>query len=139
MTGFVTPGRFDRSLDLPISLPQTELRRGKQILVATIALSAGQQIWLRSLTLHVIRNLTPGPLPVLVNTVLGPVSAGLLFGSAVTAPLASVRQDTEGASCLNPFTPAICATPGVYSVVLSNNTSNIDYSVVLTGSAKIML
>ncbi len=136
MNGYVTPAHFSRVLDLPISLAQTELRRGKCINVAQFPIQLGQWLLLRSLTLHVVKNLTPGQVPTYSTTSLGAISAGLYFGSALTSPLAIASTLSSGYSAVNPYAVVKCVCPGVYTVYVSNNTSNMDFSVVVTGSLK---
>lgn len=137
MNGYLTPERLASILTLPFNLAQTELRRSKTLQVATIPLLVGQQLDLAALNLHVVKVLTPGASPVYINTSLDSVSVGLYFGSAVCCPLASVRVATVGSAMLNPYRRASISTPGVYTVLVSNNTSNLDFSVVVSGSARI--
>jgi hypothetical protein len=139
MNGYVTPARFYRVMNLPISFPQTEMRRGNRIVIAQMPVDLGQILTLRALTLHVVSNLSPGQVPVYHTTSLGAISVGLYFGSALTSPLALATLNTVGTSMTNPFHATKCVSPGVYTVVVSNNTSNMDFSVVVTGATKLYL
>lgn len=136
MSGYVTASRYDRILTLPVSLPQTELRRGRSIQAAVIRLGLGEEFELRSLTLHLLKILTPGAVPQLNNTALGLVSAGVYQSPMLTGSAACVKATTPGAFSYNPSAPARFSTPGTYTVIVSNNAANIDLAVILTGSVK---
>lgn len=139
MNGYVTPTRFWRVMDIPISFPQTELRRGKFIHIAQMPVELNQHLLLRILAIHVVKNLTPGVVPTYATTSLGTCSVGLYYGSTLTAPLAVAYVTNLGISNSNPFRTARCLSPGVYTVIVSNNTTNMDFSVSATGSAKLYL
>ena len=139
MNGYVTPTRLLRVLDIPISFAQTELRRGKYIQIAQIPVELNQHLHLRGLAIHVVKNLTPGQVPVYATTSLGTVSVGVYFGSALTSPLALAFVMNLGVAATNPFHVVKMVSPGVYTVVISNNTTNMDFSVAATGCAKLYL
>lgn len=135
---YLTNPQFELIQTHPIALPQTELRRQKTIQVATIPLALGQVLELRSLTVHLIAILTPGVNPVLENTSLGLISAGLYFGSSMTTGgIALVTASAPGASSYHPIQPVRVTAPGVYKVFVTNNSSNVDVSALVTGSARI--
>jgi len=137
MNGFITSNRFARSLNLPLSFAQTELRSGKAVVISEIKLELHQRLELRTLTLAVIAVLTPGVIPVALNTALGLCSVGLYRGNMLTSPL-GYTMFTNQTSTLNPFSPCIVETPGTYKVIVSNNTSNTDLSVTATGALRIL-
>lgn len=139
MNGYVTPNRLSRVLDIPISFAQTELRRGKYIQIAQIPIELNQRLHVRGLVIHCVKNLTPGISPVYATTSLGTVSVGVYFGSVLTSPLALAYVLNLGVSSVNPFQVVKCLSPGVYTVVISNNTTNMDFSVAATGVAKLYL
>lgn len=139
MNGYVTPIRFQRVIDIPISFPQTELRRGKYIQIAQIPIDLNMQLHLRGLAIHVVKNLTPGQIPTYATTSLGTVSVGLYFGSTLTSPLALAYVQNLGVAATNPFRIVKCISPGVYTIVISNNTTNMDFSASATGVAKLYL
>lgn len=134
---YVTQKSFAKILTLPITLPQTELRRGKSIRVLTWNLARGERMDLRSLTLTVLQILTPGNLPQYTNTALGASSIGLYFGETLTSPIAWASVGTVGSAATNPFARKRIITPGVYTVIVSNNTYNVDVSVCATGCVKL--
>lgn len=137
MNGLLTPARFNAILTVPFNLAQTELRRSKTLHVATLPLFTGQWMDLASMTLNVLRVLTPGASPEYVNTALNSVSVGLYFGDSVASPVAVVKTATVGASVLNPYRRVRVGAPGVYTIKVSNNTSNLDFSVVVTGALRL--
>lgn len=136
LNGFITTNRFARTLNIPLSFAQTELRSGKAIVIAEIPLELHQRLELRSLTLAVFAILTPGVIPFYLNTAMGLCSVGLYRTPMLSSPLAyAIFTDQNCTS--NPFSPCVVETPGLYRVVVSNNTNNTDLSVTVTGSAKI--
>jgi hypothetical protein len=136
MNGFVTTQRYARVLDLPLSFVQTELRSGKMITVAVIPLALHQRLVVRTLTVMLVNILTPGAIPEYLNTSMRLCSAGLYRGTMVTSPLVYAAF-SEANAISNPFSPCVIETPGNYTLTVSNNTSNLDLAVVVTGSAKL--
>jgi len=139
MNGFITPNRLNGVIDVPIYFAATELNRSRSIHVAQVPVTLGQKLTLRTLTLHVPKALTASVQPLLFNSALGFVSVGVYFGDMLTAPLAVAKMTGVGSCSVNPFARHTFATPGIYTVVVSNNTSNSDYSVVVTGAFKFYL
>lgn len=135
MNGFVTTNRYARVIDLPLSLSQTELAAGKQIYIAQIPVALHQRIEIKSLTLSVLAILTPGVVPVYLNTAMQLASVGLYRGPMITSPLCYTAFTDEN-STTNPFSTCVVETPGTYNVIVSNNTTNTDLSVVVTGNVK---
>lgn len=136
---YITDNQFDRILTLPISLPQTEIRRQRSIQIATFAISLGQRLEMRSLNVHLAKILTPGVTPTLDNSNLGLCSAGILVGSMATSAIGSVYLNGLGAACFSADQPVIVTAPGVYRVVAFNNANNVDLSLTVTGSVKLFL
>ena len=137
--GFVTPTRFNRIVDVPFNLAQTEVRSGKAIQVAQIPVNLNQIMLIRSIVVHLPRILTPGEEALWHNEFLGFASVGVYFGKAISCPIAFAKISEVGSSTVNPFAKHIFNTPGVYTVRVSNNTRNLDLSVVVTGVAKLYL
>lgn len=137
MSTYVSDARFANILTLPISLPQTELRRGGSIQAAILPLNLGESFELRSLTLHLLKILTPGVLPVLNNTSLGLLSVGVYLTPMLTGSAAIAFINSPGAVTYNPSAPARYSSPGLYRVIVSNNCSNLDLSVIVAGSVKL--
>ncbi len=136
---YLSPSTFDRAITIPIACPQTELRRGKELRLATVELAAGQVLELRSLTLHLLAVLTPEAMPVLFNSALGLCSVGLYLGPMRCSGIGTVKCASAGAVSLNPFARTLARTPGLYTVVVGNNARNVDLSICATGSMRIRL
>lgn len=134
---YVNTARFSKSVTLPVSLPQTELRRGRTLRITSWVLKTGERLEVRSLVLQVLKVLTPGPLPVYTNTSLGAASVGLYLGETVTSPIAWAFVGSVGTASTNPFCLRRVVTPGLYTVIISNNTSNLDLSVCATGCLRL--
>jgi hypothetical protein len=135
---YVNTASYAKTLTIPISLPQTELKRGRSVRVASWNLKLGERLELRSLTLHVLRILTPGPQPIYTNTALGAASAGIYLGETVTSPIAWTFVGSVGAASTNPFHVRRMITPGTYTVIVSNNTANLDLAVCATGCVRLL-
>lgn len=97
----------------------------------------GQVLELRSLNLHLIKVLTPGVIPQYVNRSLGLSSVGVYFGTMLTGAGALVKGLQVGVSQFNQWSVRRFISPGIYTVVVSNNTRNIDISVAITGTLKV--
>ncbi len=131
---YLTAADYDRFYTLPITLPETELRSRCYIQVCTFVVTEGMVLEMPSLTVQVLRILTPGVSPVLADTSLGLVSAGLLASSMLSGAVGLVTQNAVGASSWNGAQPVVITAPGVYRVVVLNNSTNVDVAVVVTGA-----
>lgn len=136
---YITTSEFDRILTLPISLPQTELRRQRFIQLAALPVAMGQRLEIRGLTIHLVKILTPGVTPTLDNASLGLCSSGILVDSMATSAVGCVFINGLGAACMSSDQPVIITAPGNYRVLAFNNANNVDLSVAVTGSAKFYL
>lgn len=136
---FVTPTRLERVTDFPVSFAQTEVRQNKSITVASIPVTLGQQLIVRSLTLHLLKILTPGEIALLRNTAFGMCHIGVYFGTMLTSPIAYARLLSVGACTTNLFNRWRFTTPGIYTVVVANNTENLVLSMAATGAVRLML
>ena len=139
MTGFITRTRRANVLDLPISMAHTELRRGETLQIAQVQITLNQILELRALTLNVVRVLTFGAIPSYLNSAFGLCSVGLYFGPMISSPIAYVKITTNGAALMNPYARKIIRSPGIYNVIVANNTNNMDIAVCATGSMKFYL
>lgn len=135
---YLTPVNFNKIVQFPASMPETELRRSKNLIVGTYVLAAGQRLQLKSLNLHVCRILNPGLVLDLMNSV-GAVSVGLYQATMLTGALALVTRSSTGVSAYNTFKSCEAWSQGTYIVMVSNNTRNIDFSVSVNGSVKLFL
>lgn len=139
MNGYLTPTRFGYVLSVPVAFAQTELRRSQVLQVAQVHLAQGQRLELRHITLQVVKFLTPGALPRYLNSSLGACSIGLYDGPTVTAPLTYARISSAGSAAINAFAKCHVPCGGVYNVFVSNNTYNIDMSVIVSGCLRVYL
>lgn len=137
MSGFITDERHQTLYDLPIQLPQTELRRGRYIVCGAVRLVLGQIMRVRCFNLHLINIITPDSTPDIFSTPLGLVSAGVFMSPMLCSGSVLMRCSSPGVTGFNGFSYRDFATPGVYYFAVSNNTSNVDMTVALTGVAKI--
>lgn len=138
MNGYVTGERFQTIYDMPIQLPQMELRRGRYIIAGTIKIGLGQVMRIRCFNLHLVALLTPDDTPDIFNTPLGIVSAGIYNSPMVCSSGVLLHTLSPGVVGFNSFQYRDYATPGTYSFIVSNNSRNVDLSVSMTGVAKII-
>jgi hypothetical protein len=138
MIGYLTEKRHRSIVNLPVSLPETELRRGRYLTCAQINLALGQTLRVRCLNLHLISVLTASVVPQIFNTALGLASAGLYLTPMMCSSALLLTAQAPGVTALNSFTYWDFSTPGLYSFVVSNNCSNADLSVALTGAVQLL-
>lgn len=136
---YLTENQFQRIETVFLALPQTELRRRRLLQVAAFPVRLGQTAELRGLHLQLLQVLTPGVAGRLATTALGAVSTGIcLENGMLTGALAVVSISAPGVASWNPVQPVRITAPGNYRVYVANNTSNLDFSVVVTGSLTII-
>jgi len=144
---YITPDRYAAIANLPISLPETELRRGSFIQASVFKLAPTQRASIRVLSLAITRILTPGVLPDNINSSYGLATVGiygpinLVYGYMLCSPIISVSVGGVGTAMLNPYTDHEISTPGVYVAAVFNNTGRtaeyaVDLSVCVTGVVK---
>jgi hypothetical protein len=137
MRGYVTKHRFRSYLNVPIALAQTELRRGRYLNAGQVLVEVGQVMRVSCLNLHLISILTPTVSPSIFNTPLGMVSAGIYLTPMACSSACLLATSSPGVVSTNYFA---CRDfgPGLYYFVVSNNCSNCDVAVCLTGAAKLI-
>jgi len=146
---YITPDRYAGIGDLGICLPQTELRRGSIIQVASFKLKNAQRAVIRMLSLHVVSVLTPGIVPNTINSSFGICTVGVYGpvnswgGNMICSPIVSAVSAGLGVAALNPYIDNSIESPGIYVVNVFNNTGRgtdgdyaIDLSVAVTGQIK---
>jgi hypothetical protein len=138
MNGYLTPTRFSTNFDVPLQLPQTELRRGRYLNCGQIQLTLGQAMRVRLLDLHLVSILTASATPQIFSTALGVISAGIYTTPMMCSSPCLVSSSSPGVVSLGRYAVREFATPGIYYFLVSNNTSNVDVSVVLTGVVKVL-
>ena len=137
MTGYLTTNRLARIDHLPIALAQTELKAATSVPIVSFYVAQGQRLELSYLSLGLLRVLTAGAVPVFLYSSQKLCSVGLYRESVDCSPLALAALDITGSACANPFRKCTIEAPGNYRVIVRNNSSNVDLSVVVTGIAKL--
>ena len=138
MNGFITTQRYSTAFDVPIALPQTELRRGRYINCGQVRLTLGQTLRVRCLNLHLVNIITATATPHSFSTALGIVSAGIYLTPMMCSSACLLVAKSPGIISLNSFAYRDFSTPGTYYFTVSNNTTNVDVSVALTGTVKLL-
>jgi hypothetical protein len=138
MNGYITSSRFNSVLNAPISLPQTELRRGRYIIAGQVKVTLGQVLRVRGFVLHLLALLTPDAQPDIFNTALGLISASINPSQMICSGPLRIGATSPGAVSFNSFSYKDFAAPGVYYWIVSNNTTNVDVTVALSGVAQIL-
>jgi hypothetical protein len=144
---YITPDRFAGIGDMGISLPQTELRRGSIIQIASFKLGTAERAMIRVMNLNVIKVLTPGIIPDIVNSSFGICTVGVYGpintwnGHMICSPIIRVTAAGLGVATMNPYIDNSIVSPGIYVVNVFNNTgrsaaSAIDLSISVTGQIK---
>lgn len=140
----ISLARFDRIVDIPLSCPQVALKARSSILVATISLTIGQKMCIRWLGAKIVKMPNTAS-PLKVNSNLGLIYVGVYSGDLddVKRPtgvsLIQMAMNQVTPKRMNPFHFRNFTSPDTYSVFVVNNTSNLDFDVVVTGSAKLYL
>ena len=134
---YLTQTDYNRFSTLPISLPETELRTRCYIQVCAFNLTEGLVMEMACCHLHVLRVLTPGVTPVLADSSLGLASVGLLASSMLSGAVGLVTQNAVGTAAWNADQPVVITAPGIYRVVVINNSVNVDLAVLVTGSVRV--
>ena len=135
INGAVNTARLGRVFCVPLALPQTELRAGGALTIATFNIPQFWRAEIRILNIHLISISDPGAVVSYRTSSLGLVSAGVYASSMVTAPLCRAFSSL-GVGSQNPFAPCVIETAGTYSVMAFNHTNNIDANICVTGAVK---
>jgi hypothetical protein len=144
MIRHLTEDQVNNQFDLPLVQPSTELRRGDSIIVATVKTSLGQRLRYRWCQMQLINVITAG-VPVKKISSLGLVYCGL-YAAGINSilepagiPVNYLSLDSVGTTCSNPFIYFDFPCPDTYSVILANNTTNLDFEVELNGLMRLFL
>lgn len=139
---YITPERYAAIADIPICLPETALRRGNVLQIASFQISAGQRAVVRLIDMNIVKVLTPGIVTDNINSSYGWCYVGVFAGYMAASPFIVVSSSTVGVSGLMPCCENIIASPGLYTVKVVNNTGRtaetaIDMAVCVTGVIKL--
>ena len=140
----ITEQRLEASRFIPFATPQTEVRPGKCIVLASVKIALGQRMRVRWFGMSVPR-IYSGNAASLVkrNPWFTTAFAGVYSGDfegidePCGMPLAWVGVDGAGFVATNPHARADFSQPDIYSMVLVNNTTEAILDCVVTGSVQI--
>ena len=129
---------LDTRRALPISLPQTELRRNSTLVLSAIRLERGTQFKINWLGIKLISQLNPGN-PVKVNSALGTVFVGVYSGNLEPLGFPSTVLSINGSAraMLDCRHSRLYSVAQDYSIALVNNTRDTDFEICVTGSMSI--
>lgn len=166
---YLTQSRLDSLLDLPISLPLTEIAPNEWIIISTIQVNTPQAFTYQFMQVSLssvlnqdvgVDSLSGGPslnglypfpgIPTYVVPNLGLAFVGLYRSfDALTAPASQAAQEaptvllaqnnTLPVYTSRVATPATYPTPGAYSVVVCNNTANCTLRLTVLGQLRLDL
>lgn len=130
---YLTQERFSKILTVPLSLPQTQIRRYDTETLGSISIELGQRLRFRWAAGHVVRSGVGSQGK--VNSAFGLAYMGLYlnsFGYPAGVPIALLDMDTEGVHRTNHFRSWEVSTPGFYEILITNNLIESDLEVVAT-------
>ena len=153
---FLTEEVLRSTVDLPVTLPATEIKQGDWLVVATTKLVAPMQLSYAHVTLSLLGcSVNTGLIGAdnRINGSLGLVYLALRRDYAGEAPDAAGALDTVALTALGTYarpdtSVVVATTPGVYSWIIANNmkasstssvdpATSIDFRVALTGMARV--
>ena len=139
---YITTDRYASIVDLPVCLPETAVRRGNVVQIASFRLTLGQKAVIRVMDMNVLKVLTPGVIPDAVNSSFGWCYLGVFAGYMATSPFASVSASQVGIAGFQSSCEKVIVSPGVYTIKLVNNTGKtaaraLDLAISVTGVIKI--
>jgi hypothetical protein len=144
MKGLVTTSFFDAGMsDIPISLPQTEVRAGDSLVVCSVKLLLGQELRLGYVAAQLVK-ISPGT-ATKINTSLGLVYVGIFAGGFDTlrtqsgTPVNYLSFSGPRVSVLSPYNQRNFLGPDVVEVVVVNNTSNLSMDLSVIGAARLFI
>lgn len=137
--------QVDRLVDVPWSCPQVSLRAKSSLLVAAVRVNLGEALRVRWLGMQIVKMAAPtgAPDPVKLSSNMGLCYAGIYSGdfSDVTRPAGSslVQFSLNQVSVrqMSPHYFRSFTSPDTYALIITNNTLNLDFEVVVTGAARL--
>lgn len=137
MNGFINTVQAQGIRDIPIVLPQTEIRRNSAVVIQSFEVEAGERVKLKWLGMQVLQQLSNED-DTKVTAAFKSVYVGIWSGMEglarpAGAPIMRVGADVPSFKSINPYYVREFTAPDHYQVVLVNNTLGNDYDVVVTG------
>lgn len=139
--GFLTESKLANVIDMPISLPTTEIKQGDWLVIASVKITTPQRLLMRFLNLKLVSATVDVADISSVNKVFG--NLGLAYvalrrdyqsGSPGVAGGLEILQVEEIGLVERPTTQAVYATPGIYSWIIANNMQPDDASDIPTST-----
>lgn len=155
--GYLTDNRLKNVVDLPIALPNTTIKQGDWVVIATVKLLAPQRLSMRSVTLQLVESSVTTSDIASANRIvpnLGLVYLVLRKDYASGTPGATGGLDymflEDVGIKVRSAVPAIMTDPGNYSLICANNmqastastvptSTSIDFKVLVTGQFRLEL
>lgn len=138
---FVDPQVLDDRFTQGFCLPQTFLPANAELVVASLRLAEGWRAELGLLAMHFV-GIDTAEVPVKISGNMHLAFVGLYQGSGgvhsnLGRPIAYVGRDVPSYGDTHPFGLFPLFEPGVYTVLLVNNTSNADLQVAVNGAFRL--
>ena len=138
---YLTESQLDSAAGIPIGMPQTTVRRAEHVVVGSFVVPVGAEAGVAWLGLSVLR------VAVVSGAVAPPIKispgrpafwAGIQpkLGKPGGVPVVGVGLDLLGIDQLDPNGLRRVSSPGLYEIIVVNNTTNLDADVVLTAQIK---
>lgn len=155
--GYLTENKLNGTLDIPVSLPVTELRMGDWVVIATIKLVTPMKLRFQYLNINLVASSVTIADISSLNRIWGNLDlcyVALRRDYVTGNPGESGALDTVRVSALGVTTRSTAAIeftePGTYSWIVANNmqpaddvaipaTSSIDFRLSVAGQARIYL
>lgn len=139
--GFLTESKLANVIDMPVSLPTTEIKQGDWLVIASVKITAPQRLRMRFLNFRLVSADVDIADITASNKISG--SLGLAYvalrrdyqsGSPGTAGALEVLQINDLGLVERPTDETIYVTPGVYSWIVANNMQPSDESTIPTST-----
>lgn len=156
--GYLTEKRLESTLDIPVSLPATDLVQGDWLVVATVKIVSPMRLTYRWCNLQLLSSSVDVSQISSVNKIYGNLGLAYLAlrlnytggNPGVSGALDALVVTGLGVAVRNQDDPLTLAVPGTYSLVLANNmkpdslsaipaSTSIDFRLVVSGQLRLDL
>ena len=139
-TAFQEPGTLADALTQPFCLPQSLVLKDTALVVSSFMLEEGWKAEVALLSMHFVSFSEIG-LPIKKSSGVGIVFTGVYAGIQTLnehtgRPIVYVGTELPGYTDSNPFAHRFIYAPGVYTVLVVNNCTNLDAQVAVSGLIK---